>query len=126
MIVPRAHLEEHIQLAKLVIAGKFSELVFDLDEVSFSDWEDWKPKKVIGLRSVSLDNVYHSVSRRCQHVTFLACISAAGAALNPMIISASPILASLWAQDLRQDEDAIIRVRQLAYIDENLFFEYIS
>jgi hypothetical protein len=44
MIVPRAHLGEHIQLAKLVIAGKFSELIFNLDEVDSSDWEDRKPK----------------------------------------------------------------------------------
>jgi hypothetical protein len=43
-----------------------------------------------------------------------------------MIISASPFPASLWAQGLRQDEKAMIRVRQPAYIDENLFLEYIS
>jgi hypothetical protein len=45
MIVPRAHLEEHIQLARLVIAGKFSELVFNLDGVGSSDREARKPKK---------------------------------------------------------------------------------
>jgi hypothetical protein len=45
MIVPRAHLEDHIQLAKLFIAGRFSELVLNLDEVGSSDWEDQKPKK---------------------------------------------------------------------------------
>jgi hypothetical protein len=38
----------------------------------------------------------------------------------------SPISASLWAQDLRQDEGAVIRVRLPPYIDENLFSEYIS
>jgi hypothetical protein len=43
-----------------------------------------------------------------------------------MITSASPIPASLWVQGLQQDEDAMIRVRQPAYINENLFFEYIS
>jgi hypothetical protein len=78
MIVPRTHLEEHIQLAKLVIAGKFSELVFNLDEVGCPDWEDQKPKKVIVSRSVSPDGVYHSVSRRYRHVTLLACITATG------------------------------------------------
>jgi hypothetical protein len=117
MIVPQAHLEEHIQLAKLVIAGKFSELVFNLDEVGSSDWEDQKPKKVIVPRSVSPDDVYHSVSRRYRPVTLLACISAVGDALTPTIISASPIPASLWAQGRPQDEDAMIRVRQAAYID---------
>jgi hypothetical protein len=43
-----------------------------------------------------------------------------------MIISVSPIPASLWAQGLRQGEDAMVRVKQPAYIDENIFFEYIS
>jgi hypothetical protein len=63
MIVPQAHLEEYIQLAKLVIAGMFSELVLNLDEVGSSDWEDRRPKKVIVPRSVSPDDVYRSVSR---------------------------------------------------------------
>jgi hypothetical protein len=126
MLLPRAHLEEHVPLAKLVIAGQFSELVFNLDEVSSSDWDARKPKKMILPRSVRPDDVYHSVSRRYRHVTLLACIAAAGDTLTPMIISVSPIPASLWAQDLRQDEDAMLRARQLACTDENLFFEYIS
>jgi hypothetical protein len=37
MIVPRPYLEEDIQLAKVAIAEKFSELVFNLDEVGSSD-----------------------------------------------------------------------------------------
>jgi hypothetical protein len=45
MIVPRADLEDHIEFAKLIIAGKFSELVYNLEEVGSSDWEDRKPKK---------------------------------------------------------------------------------
>jgi hypothetical protein len=53
-------------------------------------------------------------------------VSAAGDALTPLIISASPIPASLWAHAPREDEDAMIRVRQPAYIDENLFDEDIS
>jgi hypothetical protein len=43
-----------------------------------------------------------------------------------MIISASPVPASLRAQGLRQDADAMIRVRQPAYIDENLLFDCIT
>jgi hypothetical protein len=45
MIVPQAHLEEYTQLAKVIIPEKFSELVFNLDEVDSSDWEDREPKK---------------------------------------------------------------------------------
>jgi hypothetical protein len=59
-------------------------------------------------------------------VTLLACISAAGDALTPMVISGMAIQDSLWQNDLRQDEDAMIRSRTPAYIDSELFYEYIS
>jgi hypothetical protein len=45
MIIPQAHLEEHMRLMKTVVEGKLSELVFNLDDVGSSDWEDGKPKK---------------------------------------------------------------------------------
>jgi hypothetical protein len=43
-----------------------------------------------------------------------------------MIIVGPPIPHSLWQQGLRQDQDAMVRSRQPAYIDENLFHEYIT
>jgi hypothetical protein len=101
MIVPRAHLEEHIGIARSVIDGKFSGFVDNLDEVISSDWDDRKPKKLIVPRSISPDDVYHPVSRRYRHVTLLVCVSAAGDGLTPWINSASPVPASLWADRLR-------------------------
>jgi hypothetical protein len=125
MIVPRAHLEEHIRIARSLIAGIFSELVFNLDEVGSSDWEDRKPKKVIVPRSVSPDDVYHPVRPRYRHMTLLACVSAAGDALTPCIFSPSPIPASSWVHRLREHEDAMIWVREPAHIDENILTEPI-
>jgi hypothetical protein len=61
MIVPRAHLEEHIKFAKLIIAGKFSELVFNLEEVGFLGLRGSETEKIIVPRSVPSDDVYHSV-----------------------------------------------------------------
>jgi hypothetical protein len=58
-------------------------------------------------------------------VTLLACVSAAGDALTPMIISGPPIRDSLWSKGLRQNEGAMIRQRHPAYINEELFFEYM-
>jgi hypothetical protein len=37
LIVPREQLEEHINTMKMILAGKFSELVFNLDEVGSSE-----------------------------------------------------------------------------------------
>jgi hypothetical protein len=126
LTVPREQLEEHITNMKTLLVGKYSELVFNLDEVGSSEWEERKPKKVIAPRSIPADEVYHSVSRKYRHVTLMACVSAAGDALTPMVISGPPIRDSLWALGLRRDEDVMVRQRNPAYISEELFFEYLT
>jgi hypothetical protein len=88
--------------------------------------EGSKSEKVVMPASLSPDDIFHPVSRRYSHATILACVSAAGDALTPMIISGMPIRDSLWEQGLRQDEDAMTRLRTTAYINGDLFYEYIS
>jgi hypothetical protein len=126
MAVPRAYLDEHINVLKTHLAEKVAELVFDLDELGSSDWEDRKVKKIIAPSAVRKEDVHHAVSRRHRHVTLLACVSAAGDALTPLIVTTNAIRDSLWSRGLRQDEDAMVRRRTPAYVDEELFFEYIS
>ena len=126
LTVPRVQLEEHIQTMKIHVAGRFSELIFNLDELGSADWEDRKVKKVIVPADVRKEDVYHAVSRRHRHVTLLACVSAAGDALTPMLITGNTIRESLWGHGLRPDEDVMIRRRNPAYLDGELFYEYIS
>jgi hypothetical protein len=70
---------------KIVMAGKFSELVSNLDEIAFSEWEKRKPKKIIASRSVPADRVFHPASRRYRRVTLLAWVSAPNEALTPKV-----------------------------------------
>jgi hypothetical protein len=42
-----------------------------------------------------------------------------------MVISGPPIRDSLWPRGVRQDEDAMVRRRNPAYVSEELFFEYM-
>jgi hypothetical protein len=126
MTVPRVYLEHHIATMKTHIVGKFSELIFNLDEVGSSEWDDRKPRKAIASQVVSPEDVYHSVARIYGHVTLLACVSATGDALTPMVMSGATIRDSIWRTGLRRDEDLLLRHRSPAYIDENLFHEYIS
>jgi hypothetical protein len=125
LTVPREQLEEHLNTMKNVLAGKYSELVFNLDEVGSSQWEDPKPKKVIVPQVIPADEMYHSVSRRYRHVTLLACVSAVGDALTPIVISGPPMRDSLWAKGLCHDQDAMVRRRKPAYVSEELFFDYM-
>jgi hypothetical protein len=119
MTVPRAYLEQHID-------GKFWELMFNLNEVGSSDWEDRKPKRVIVPRHILPDDVYHSVQRRYRHVTLLACVSAAGDTVTLMVISGAAIRDSIWRTRRRQNEDVLLRPQSRGYSDGDLFHEYLS
>jgi hypothetical protein len=48
-----------------------AELVFNLDEVGMSEWEDRKPKKVIVPKTISGDTVHHSVLRDVKYIDSL-------------------------------------------------------
>jgi hypothetical protein len=126
LTVPRSQLEEHIQTIKVHVAWKFSELVLNLDELGSADWEDRKVRNVIVLAEVHKEDVYHVVSRRHRHITILACVSAASDALTPILVTGNSIRESLWNRGLHRDEDIVIRRRNPAYLDEALFYEYIS
>lgn len=87
LTIPRIYLEKHIENLKEFVQGTCSELLFNCDEVGLSAWEDRKILKVVVPKDVNKNNVYHSISRKMQHVTMLVCVSAAGDALTPMIIT---------------------------------------
>jgi hypothetical protein len=108
MLVPRIDLEDHIRTLRIHFAGKFTELVFNLDELDSAEWEDRNVRKVITPSSVHREDMYHSVSKCHDHMTLLACLSAAGDSLTPMIVTASAIHLSLWSHEVRQDEDVMI------------------
>jgi hypothetical protein len=125
-LVPQEYLNQHITNMKTLVCGKLAELVFNLDEVGSSDWEDRMTRKVIVPSRVDANDVFHPVSRRCRHMTLLVCVSAAGDALCPMIILGQAIPNDLWATGLRPKEDARIYRREPPYMDEKLFFKYLA
>jgi hypothetical protein len=81
---------------------------------------------VVAHVTVSAGEVFHAVSRRYHHVILLACVSAVDDALTSMIISQAPVRDSLWIRSFRRDEEAIVHQRNPAFIDEQLFYEYLS
>jgi hypothetical protein len=119
LMVSHKQLEQHINIMKLFLAKKCWELVFNLDEVNSSEWDDQKPKQVIVPQNILADDMYYSISRRYRHVTFLACVSVTEDVLMPMIISEPPVRDSLWTKILRQDENVMIRQWNPAYVNKD-------
>jgi hypothetical protein len=99
LTVLRKQLQKHIDMMKTVMASKYSQLVFNPDEIDASEWEDRKLKKIIAPRFISSDEVFHAISRTYHRVTLLSCVSAAGDALTPLMISGPPARDSLQGKD---------------------------
>jgi hypothetical protein len=90
--IPRAYLDDYINVLKNHLVENVAELVFNLDELGSVDWEDRKMKKVITPSLGHKEEVYHAISRCERHLTLLACISGA----------VSPIRDSFWSRDLER------------------------
>lgn len=126
LCIPRLFLDQHITNMKTYVSGKCSELVFNIDEVGLSEWEDRKIKKVIVPKSADRNNVYHSINRKVYHISMLVCISAGGDALTPLTIMKNKLPKKIIDSAIRLDEDMIFRQRDKPYMDESLFYEYIT
>jgi hypothetical protein len=64
-----------------------AELVFNLDEVGISDWEDRKTKTVIVPAAMRAQTIHHEISRTVKHISVIACVSAAEESLTSYIIT---------------------------------------
>jgi hypothetical protein len=125
-IIPQEFLNQHLINMQKLVAGRVAELVFNLDEVGSSDWEDRKTRKLIIPSSVDSHTIFHPVTRRFKHMTLLVCISAGGDALCPLLITAQALPQDVCDDALRLGEDVKIVRREPPYIDEGLFQDYLS
>jgi hypothetical protein len=110
--VPRAFLDKTIRTLREYVQGMNAGLVFNLDEVDMSEWEDRKPKKVIVPKTITEDTVYHRVSRGVKHISIVICITAARESLTPYIVTSQdsePLRKRLMRQDFRIGIDLVLK-----------------
>ena len=109
-----------------VVENRYSELVFNLDEIGYSEWESRKIKRVIVSTKTEESGVFHSIARSKAHISLLSCISASGDTLTPLLITKNSIPENFWNEGLRENENIIIRERNPPYMDSEIFHDYIS
>jgi hypothetical protein len=92
--VPRVLLARTIQELNEHVKGCIAELVFNLDEVGISDWENRKPRKVIVPATMTGHTIHHGVSRNVRHISIIACVPAAGESITPYVVTyqGSPVV----------------------------------
>jgi hypothetical protein len=81
--VPRAFFERTVRNLNERVHGCASELVFNLEEVGISDWEDRETGKVVVLAIMDGPPICHAVSRNVKYISVIACMSAPGESLVP-------------------------------------------
>jgi hypothetical protein len=76
-----------------------AELVFNLDEVGTSDWEDRKTKTIVVPATIRGQTIHHEISRTVKHISVIAWVSAAEESLTPYIItSQAPTSVQEWLE----------------------------
>jgi hypothetical protein len=95
------------------VQGCVAELVFDLDEVGISDWENRKTKRVIVPATMVGQTIHHEISRTVKYISVIACVSTAGESLSPYIITSQasrPVREQLKKHGVRYGTDFVLRL----------------
>jgi hypothetical protein len=56
------------------LPGSCAELVFNLDEVGISEWEDRAPRRVIVPVSITDQTIHHGVHHNLKHMSVICCV----------------------------------------------------
>jgi hypothetical protein len=125
--VPRGFFERTVQDLNDNIQGCIAQLVFNLDEVGISDWEDGDTKRVIALAAMLGQIRYDGVSRNVKHISVIACISAAGSSVLAYILTSqnSPAVQEhLNKQGVRFGTDFALKLNQKPYFNAGILLAY--
>jgi hypothetical protein len=122
--VLRIVLEETICNLHETLRGCPANLVFNLDEIGISDWEDRKPKKVVVPITVATHDIHHRMSRNVKHISIVKSISAGGACLTPYVVTSQESATfhrALEATGIQIGKHVILKQRAKPYVNVDLF-----
>jgi hypothetical protein len=104
-------------------------LVFNLDEVGVSEWEDGKGKKVVISKILSHQTIYHRASRNLKNMQVISCIRGAKESLTPYVVTSQDsesLCRKLMIRAIRLGVDFVLRQRSKPYVNAVLFLEYVN
>jgi hypothetical protein len=121
MQVTRSDRDRYIAVIRMHVPLVPTELIFNMNERSLSDWEERGPKRVLVPSDADDVQLYDHVHRRIRHQTFLCWVSASGDAGCPWLITSCRWARSMFENSTREDVDVKIEVRDYTDITAELF-----
>jgi hypothetical protein len=127
--VPRTFLEAATDGFRDHVHNACAVLVFNLDEIEISEWEDRHEMQVIVPSAMRGQTIFHGVHRNLKQISVVTCISAAGEHMTPFFVCSQfndAVERKLKLEGNRLGVDFILRRRSESYMSLQLFAEYIS
>jgi hypothetical protein len=127
--MPRVFLEAAIDGFRDRVHNACAELIFHLDEIGVSEWEDRIERRVIVPSTMKGHRIYHTVHRNLKHISVAACISAAGEHMTLCLACSqgnAAVQRKLKIEGFRMGVDWLLKSRHKPYMNPQLFAEYIS
>jgi hypothetical protein len=111
------------------LPGSSAELVFNLDEVAVSEWEDRTQRKVIIPASMTDQTIHHGVHRNLNYISVTCYVSAAAGSLTLFVVSSQindKVIETLKINGFQMGMDMVLEQRQKAYVTATLFQQYVT
>jgi hypothetical protein len=111
---------------RTTLHGKFSDLIFNIEEVGSGEFEDQSDFATIVPVKCFGNIAHYPIQRKFGHATMVVCIAASGDTITPMIIAPPAKIENIWKLGYRNGEDVKIVNHQPCYVNKELFQMYIA
>jgi hypothetical protein len=99
--VPHEYLDQYTRLIKEYVPLVPTELLFNIDESGFSDWEEHKPKCILIPTEARKTTLHYPANRKIRHQTLVCCVTAAGNVYCPLLVSSDPAARAVFEHRIR-------------------------
>jgi hypothetical protein len=97
-----------------------NELIFNIDDCGFSDWEERKAKLVLISSRVRNASLHDRVDRRIRHQTLICCITGDGDVYYPLLVSAGRPVTKAFERGVRNGIGLKSELASLPYVAQDI------
>jgi hypothetical protein len=103
-----------------------AELMLNISECGFSDWEERKPKSVLISCRVNNVTLHSPVDRGTRHQTVICCVTMAGDVYCPLLVSGYQSVRQIFETEVPDGIDLKVEIASSPYVTQAIFNKYID